>query len=126
MMDMITKVDLEKKVEHLIEIMGRNLILNWNGSRPRLELADRFISPRLSAREMYTWLEAFETGLEYSGTGKMKEALSEAPILPTDLTHEPSPRVAELMLQWSAEYSDWYNNKRAEAFQLNSHNEAGR
>jgi hypothetical protein len=70
-------------------------------------------------------MEAFENGLEYSGAGKMKQALDDAPVLPDVCNQSPSPKVAEEMIQWGVEYNDWYNNQRIDSQQLNSNNEAG-
>lgn len=126
----IARSRLEQEVQKLTEATGKDFFLDWSsGGYPRLCMAvngdrmcSRYITPRVTGGKMLEWLEAFRSGLMHSGANKMREALHGAPEPPTTL-NDPSPRTAELLLQWMAEYKDWYHEKRKDSLHFRSHNE---
>lgn len=119
-----TRKDLEAALSRINRNSNKEFYFDWMGRRPRVCFMGREISPRLSSGEMMRWLDAFEVGLDYSGAGKLKDALVAAPTPPFPFTNEPSPKIAEILLQWMAEYKDWFEGQRVEAQQLKSNNEA--
>ncbi|MGW8178478.1 MAG: hypothetical protein ACWGQW_06905 [bacterium] len=124
----VARSTLEQKIQKLTEATGKDFFFDWGSGRcPRLCMAvngdrmcSRYITPRLTGGKMLQWLESFEAGLAYSGANKMRDALNSAP--PPPSITDQSPRTAELLLQWMAEYRDWYD-KRGEALSFRSHNE---
>lgn len=114
-----TRADLERALNRLVKNFGRQFYMDWTQRQPRFCLKGRELSPRLSKNEMMRWMEAFEAGLECSGVEKMEETLYNAPALPEGWTKEPSPRIAETLLQWCAEYNDWRNKAQREVIPRN-------
>jgi hypothetical protein len=61
---MVTQSAISRRVVVLRQLHDVNISIDWTSGRPRIQRDGRNISPRLARREMMTWLEGFESGLE--------------------------------------------------------------
>ena len=66
----ITKADLRAKAEHINRIAGLDVEIGYAYGRPRAHLnkGSKDLSPRLPSGQLWDWLNAFETGIEYGLT----------------------------------------------------------
>lgn len=69
-MERTTPTQLDEIARHLSRLTGRNLVVEWAYSKPRLmevhpngDVSD--ISPRLPSGELARWMWAFEKGLTF-------------------------------------------------------------
>lgn len=71
-MDRITRKENEGRAAHLAKRTGLDLNIQYAYGKGQLYIGDtRHISPLLSTGQLYDWMSAFETGLDYApGIGR--------------------------------------------------------
>lgn len=67
-MSYVTKEDLNRIVRRLTLACDRKFELDWDYGKPCMVESDSFrkVSPRLPKGQLYVWLVAFESGVEYA------------------------------------------------------------